>query len=130
MNKDEALHLFFNLFEGIDATDEMTTAFFDIISKTGHEEDIFRMLVLRLKILSDLGINATRHKEFENIGNGLFSMHLAGNGFNIRILYALQSNQQPVFLLTFYERGGKRRTDYSAQIPKALELLKKYKEEH
>lgn len=129
MNKDEILHLFFNLFESIDATDLMTTRLFAIISESGIEREVFRLLVARLSVLKELGIHAVQHKEFENIGRGLFSMHLQGHNFNIRILYSFLSDHRPVLLLTFYERQGKRKTDYSSYIPQALELLKQYKEE-
>lgn len=126
MNKDEILHLFFNLFESIDATDLMTTRLFAIISESGIEREVFRLLAVRLSVLKELGIHAVQHKEFENIGRGLFSMHLQGHNFNIRILYSFLSDQRPVLLLTFYERQGKRKTDYSSYIPQALELLKQY----
>ena len=68
-------------------------------------------------------------KEFENIGQGLFSMHLTGAGFNIRVLFAFLSNNQPVLLHAFEEKQGKRRTDYSSHIPPALLRLSQTKED-
>lgn len=46
-------------------------------------------------------------------------MHLAGRGFNIRILYAFLPNRQPVLLSAFHERAGKTKTDYTTYIPEA-----------
>ena len=90
------------------------------ISRTGYEERFKTVLKKQLYILSLLGINAKDTAEFEFIGNDLYSMHIAGRGFNYRILYFFLPQQQPVLLLGFSERAGKTRTDYSSHIPIAL----------
>lgn len=100
-----------------------------LIAESGVEEAVFRLILLRLHMLQALGVEATRHKEFEPIKSGLYSMHLAGKGFNIRILYSFLPNRKPVLLLAFYEREGKRKTDYTPYIDPALSRLQRFKEE-
>lgn len=101
----------------------------EIIAGSGYEKKLFTLLISRLHQLSALGINAVQLKEFENIGSGLYSLHLAKKEFNIRFLYAFMPNGQPVFLLPFFERAGKRNTDYTPYIEPALSRLVKMKEE-
>ncbi len=84
----------------------------DLISGSGYEKSFKKILMKQLYILSVRGVLATETKEFELIGDGIFSMHLTGKGFNIRALYCFLSNSQPAFLTAFYERGGKKKTDY------------------
>ena len=74
-----------------------------------------------------MGIQATVLREFEPLGGGLYSMHLSGQGYNIRILYGFMPNGQPVLLLAFHERAGKAKTDYSSHIPEAQKRFAEYK---
>lgn len=128
MNKDEVLLYLRNYFASIDVSDELIPELLSLIAETGVEASVFRILLQRLQLLLSLGVTATRHKEFEPIKNGLYSMHLAGKNFNIRILYSFLSNRNPVLLLAFYEREGKRKTDYTPYIAPALARLQQFKE--
>lgn len=101
-----------------------------LMAESGNEGSFFNLLIARLKFLSSLGINATRHKEFELIGSGIYSMHLSGNGFNIRILYGFLPNRKPALLLSFYEREGKRATNYTPYLAPAKQRLTSLKEEY
>ena len=129
MNKEDALRQLLNYLAMIDTHDDFTPELLALIAGSGTEADVFRLLVMRLTMLKALGIHAVMHKEFENIGGGLYSMHLAGKGFNLRILYAFLAKQSPVLMLAFHERAGKRKTDYSGYIPQAAERLRQKKEE-
>lgn len=100
----------------------------DLLANTGAELAFFKLLTLRLAQLTQLGVNAVRLKEFEPLGGGLYSMHLAGKTFNIRILYSFLKNREPVLLLAFYERENKKNTDYTNHIQPALDRLKTKKE--
>ena len=104
--------------------------FLERIAGTGKEKKVFTLLSTRLMVLNAKGIHVVEDKEFENIGNGLYSMHLSGSGFNLRILFAFLPNSQPVLLLAFYERGGKGKTDYSSNIKTALSRLDQMKEDY
>ncbi len=101
----------------------------DIIAATGYEAKFFKLLVARLRYLSVMGIEATKHREFEPICDSLYSMHMSGTEFNIRILYSFLPNGQPVLLLPFFERAGKRKTDYTPYIEPALSRLAEIKED-
>lgn len=101
----------------------------DIIAASGYEKKFFKLLVARLRHLSVMGIEATKHTEFEPLGNGLYSMHMSSTNFNIRILYSFLSNGQPVLLLPFFERAGKKNTDYTPYIKPALSRLAEMKED-
>ena len=78
MNKEDALRQLLNYLAMIDTHDDFTPELLALIAGSGTEADVFRLLVMRLTMLKALGIHAVRHKEFENIGGGLYSMHLAG----------------------------------------------------
>jgi hypothetical protein len=95
----------------------------DIIVGSGYELKFFTLLVVRLKFLYEQGIDAIKHQEFEALGNGLFSMHLSGKGFNVRILYAFLPDRRPALLLGFHERAGKRKTDYTSYLEPAKQRL-------
>lgn len=62
------------------------------------------------------------HEEFEHIGGGIYSMHLPVAALNIRVLYALQG-EDTILLLAFYEREGKKQTDYTRKLPEAKRRL-------
>ena len=109
--------------------DALIPEIMDCLSKSGKEESFLNLLVKRLYQLSALGFRACDLlEEFENLGGGLYSMHLAQKEYNIRILYAFLQNGQPVLLLSFYERAGKKRTDYTPYLPPALDRFKRMKE--
>lgn len=91
----------------------------DFISGSGYEKAFFKQLQKRLYQLSAFNLHAVQLEEFEPLGDGLYSMHLAGKNFNIRILYCFLPNSQPALLLAFYERGNKKKTDYTSHIPTA-----------
>lgn len=130
MNRDEVLRYWMNCFSSIEVSDYLVPELVSLIAESGSESAIFRILIMRITMLQSLTVNAVQHKEFESIGDGLFSMHLAGKGFNIRILYSFLPDRSPVLLLAFYERGGKRKTDYSEYIAPALSRLNKIREEY
>lgn len=108
--------------------DGLITEILDLLAQSGKEAAFLSLLTMRLRQLSVWGIYAAEHEGFENIGGGLFSLHLQRKEFNIRILYAFLPNSQPVLLLAFYERAGKKKTDYTPYISPALSRFKRIKE--
>jgi len=58
------------------------------------------------------------HEEFEHLGGGIYSFHIAIKNKNIRILYTLLGNNI-ILLLAFFERAGKSATDYTRKIEEA-----------
>lgn len=123
MNKESVLKVLLTYLSSISYHLDLPQELLSQITGSGFELKFFSLLVSRLRQLSIQGIQATVLKEFEPLGEGLYSMHLAGKGFNIRILYGFMPNGQPALLHAFYEREGKKKTDYSSHIPVAKSRL-------
>lgn len=87
MNKENVLQLLVKFINGFVYNKELISELTEIISKTGGEKRFFTLMVNKLRLLAELGLDAVQLTEFENIGQGIFSMHLATKLFNIRILY-------------------------------------------
>jgi hypothetical protein len=128
MNKENVLQFLVKFINGFVYNKELISELTEIISKTGGEKRFFTLMVNKLRLLAELGLDAVQLTEFENIGQGIFSMHLATKLFNIRILYGFLPNSEPVLLLAFYERAGKRRTNYSSYIEPARRRLEEEEE--
>lgn len=130
MNKAAVNQYLSELLYNILMHDLFFAEFVNLVAESGYESKIHTLLTARLRLLSTLGILVTKAKEFENIGQGLFSMHLTGKDFNIRILFSFLPNGRPVLLLAFGEKHGKQKTNYSSHIPPALARLNEFKEEY
>lgn len=130
MNKSSVLDNLICLLRGIIFHDTFLSELLNLVAEKGFEKQVFKLLTKQLLLLNSRGVMVTNTKEFENIGSGLFSMHLTGSGFNLRILFAFLPNSQPVLLLAFHERAGKRKTDYSSYLEPALSRLAEKKEEY
>lgn len=128
MDKDSVLNLLVSFLGDICRSSQLISEILDLIAETGCEKTFFKTLVLRLRMLARFGAQATQAKEFESIGDGLFSMHLTGRNYNIRILYSFLQNRKPALLLAFYERAGKRKTDYTPYMEPAKARLQELKE--
>ena len=107
---------------------EILTELFDILQGSGVEAAFFKQLVKLLRILADRGGNATEMPGFEPLDSGIYSMRFEGRDYNIRILYAFMPDRRPVLLHAFYERAGKKATDYTGKISLALTRLRTKKE--
>ena len=129
MNKSSVLDYLIDLLSLMSYHLDLPADLVSMISGSGYEAKFFSLFAARLRQLSAYGIQATVMKEFEPLGDGLYSMHLAGKGFNIRILYGFLSNGQPSLLHAFYERAGKNQTDYSSHIPVASARLAEVRKE-
>lgn len=103
--------------------DELIIELLTLLQGSGNEKAFLAILVKRLRFLIDLGIQATIHEEFEPISEGIYSFHLSGKRYNIRILYGFLSNRRPALLMAFYERAGHKATDYTGKVHIALERL-------
>ena len=131
MNRELFMLRLLHVFDAFHLFPSLITEILDELAKSGKEESFLRVLTKRLYQLSSLGLRACDLlEEFENIGDSLYSMHLAQKEFNIRILYSFLSNGEPVLLLAFYERAGKKHTDYTPYLEPALDRLTKMKEAH
>lgn len=103
----------------------------NLIAGSGYEQSFFKLFVARLRVLSVLGVDAIQQKEFEHLkGNNLYSFHVSSKDFNFRVLYSFLPNGQPVLLLPFFKRDGKRKTDYTPYIDPALSRLAEIREDY
>lgn len=130
MNRRAIIEMLLKAIGHIDVHDRMIEELIGIVVGSGYEEKFFTTFSARLKSLSRYGVDVVKQKEFENIGGGIYSMHIAGHGFNIRILYSILPNGDPSLLLSFYERGGKKKTDYTTYKEPAGERFKERLEVH
>lgn len=130
MNRREIKGKIEDVFSGFDICPRMIAELIELISGTGIEKKVLKLLLIRLKLLSIYGVDAINFKEFERINETVYSMHLSQTGFNIRILYSFMENGKPTLLLCFYERGGKKKTDYSTYLPVAAERFRERMEEY
>ena len=124
MNRQAILRLLFAGLSLFDIHPKLSEEIIKIIVGSGYEAKFFKLLAARLEYLSRYGVDATNHEEFELLRSGVFSVHLSGKGFNIRILYSFLPDGTPSLLTCFHERAGKRRTDYSEYIPLAMSRFK------
>lgn len=126
MNRNEILRALTALLDGVVVHENLIQELLGLVEKSGFEKKFFQLLLVRLKFLHVQGINAIQHQEFEALAHTteeLYSMHLSGKGFNIRILYAFLPDGSPALLLGFSEKSGKRVTAYESHIPVAVERL-------
>lgn len=127
MNRRDVLEQLLDALADISIHSKLLEEMLSICAESGVEAKFVSMLISRLGFLAQSGVLATRHKEFEPIGSGLYSMHIAVRGGNIRILFGFLPDRSPALLLCFHERAGKSRTDYSSYIPVALRRLEECK---
>lgn len=125
MNKEKFTNLLASILHEFFFHFELVGELAAIFKNSGQETSFLKVLLTRLKILSDMGIDAVQCAEFERLkkSDGLYSMHLSAGTYNIRILYAFLSDGRPVLLSAFYERDDSRETDYTREIPKAQRRL-------
>lgn len=122
MNKEEALNQLAELLSGFTIHHKACAEILSYIQGSGAETSVFSVLAQRLTFLKDQKHQATKHKEFELLKGGIYSMHIATSSINLRILYAFR-NSDIVLLCAFFEREGKKRTDYTSRIPEAQARL-------
>ena len=130
MNRQAIFRQLLDALAAIDIHPKLIEEIIKIIVGSGCEQKFLTLLLARLNYLSLCGLDAVKHEEFELLGSGVFSMHLSGRGFNIRILYSFLPDGSPSLLTCFYERAGKKQTDYTGQIELAKSRYKERLEAH
>lgn len=131
MNRDRAIQQLLAALGSVLVFDECIKELLSIVAGSGVESRLFKMLVSRLKLLSEYGISViNHHSEFEALGDHLFSMHLDVGDKNVRILYSFLPDNREVLLLAFHERAGKRITSYSRYMPIAKQRFQTELEEN
>jgi hypothetical protein len=95
--------------------------FAELIKKDlkGKEAAFFRLLRVQLGYIVEFRHDINRvdsHERLKHSGTSLYSIHLRQSQFNIRLIIAFAPDNTPALLTTFFERSGKRKTDYSERI--------------
>ena len=83
----------------------------------GKEEIFFKGFTTQLNNIRTFGylVHRTDDNEILKGGDGHFySIHLQHKQFNIRFIIYIDKDNVPYFLCCFYEREGKRKTDYTS----------------
>ena len=83
---------------------------------TGNEKEIFSLLIKQLDFIKVLGKEVYKADSNEIIKyqeRNYYSLHLSAKNFNFRLLMTFDDENNPIFLAAFYERSGKRVSDYS-----------------
>ena len=104
---------------------------------SGKADVFLAVLTTQLKHLADLGPLITKIDDHEKLKYNtlidIYSIHLKRSQFNIRLLVSFDKMSNACLLTVFYERSGKKATDYSAKIRIAnerfMELQRKIKDE-
>lgn len=122
MNKKEALKVLMEelegyLVEGFRFHKYFIEEFKVLLAKaSGHEKEIFILLVKQLNFVAVLGRQVHKSDGNEIIKyqrKTYYSLHLCGKNFNIRLLMTFDEKGNPLFLAAFYERAGKQATNYT-----------------
>lgn len=99
----------------------------------GKEERFFKILITQLKNIKDFGVMVHTVDDNEIIHGGdghFYSIHFQQSQFNVRFLIYIFDDGTAYFLSAFYERSGKKATDYTRHIPSLEQRLKDLKEEN
>lgn len=83
---------------------------------SGNEREIFNLLIKQLNFVKALGERVDQVDSNEIIKyqeRNYYSLHLRGRNFNLRLLITFDEESIPIFLAAFYERSGKRASDYT-----------------
>ena len=87
---------------------------------SGNEKEIFALLVKQLNFVKELKnqvYTADGNEIIRYLDREYYSLHLSGKNFNLRLLMTFDEENTPIFLAAFYERSGKRASDYTQWKP-------------
>mgnify|MGYP000918045015 FL=1 len=94
---------------------------------------VFEAQFENLKKYGATAVNVFSNDKFEDLkykkAENICSMHIDTSEVNYRILYSCLEDGT-VLLHGFFEKAGKRKTDYTDAIPKAQKRLAEWKESH
>lgn len=103
-----------------------------LLNNAGIKKEFLAKFKKNLSVLSEYSTKAhlLSSNQFERLkkDDNLFSMHIKGKTFNIRIIYSFLSDNT-ILLHGFYERSGKRSTDYFKAIDIAKQRLDEFEKE-
>jgi len=99
---------------------------------SGKADSFLQVLITQLKLLSDLGsriITVDDHEKLKYSDHDIYSIHLKRNQFNIRLLVIFDKMSNPYLLTVFFERSGKKASDYTDKTRIAYQRYVELQEE-
>lgn len=134
MNTKEALTLLIGELSGFRMHERFIKELSALLKKElkGKEKRFFNILTTQLKNISNFGVMVHTVDDNEIIHGGdghFYSIHFKQSQFNVRFLVYIFDDGTAYFLSAFYERSGKRATDYTNHIPALEQRLKDLKED-
>ena len=121
MNTKDALKQLSDLFDNYDFIfrnkflEELHALLFSELK--GKESKFFKCLTNQLKYVHDFGVLVHKtdgHEQIKGFDGHYYSIHIERKEFNIRFLVHISDTGTSHFLCAFYERAGKRHTDYTS----------------
>lgn len=97
----------------------------------GKEKQFFKLFAVQLKNLCTFGIMAHTvddNEKLKGFDGHYYSIHLQQKQFNIRMLVHISDNNTISLLSVFYERTGKKSTDYTQYTDLLTERLAQMEE--
>jgi hypothetical protein len=119
MNKFEKAALLKAAFELVEYLPIVLTQIYKLVIGSGNEERIINSLHRKILKINEEGVNAINvFQYFELLGdtNGLYSLKLKGNGFNLRFI-CIRDKDCWVFLHCFSEKNDSDIDSYVKNIP-------------
>lgn len=122
MNKRDALALLAkNLQEYLQQGFRFHPAFMEEFKEllhgaSGHEKEVFLLLIKQMNFVRELRsqvYNADGNEIIKYLERDYYSLHLSAKNFNLRLLMTFGESGDPIFLAAFFERAGKRASDYT-----------------
>ena len=119
MNTKDILETLTKLFSGFILHEQFIKEVNALLKKElkGKEKEFFNCLATQLTNINDFGplVYTTDNNEILKGADGhYYSIHLEKKQFNIRFIINIQDDGTPYFLCAFFEKTGKRISDYSA----------------
>lgn len=103
----------------------------ELFKSRGNDVKLLTVFTTRLGQLKELGVSAVKlgRKSFEILKqtNGIYSMHIDTAEVNYRVLYSF-TRENSILLHGFFEKAGKKATDYKTAIPIAQHRRKEWEE--
>lgn len=117
MNTKDILEIMEKLFSGFLFHPKFIGEMHSLLKKelSGKEGQFFKMLGTQLSNIRNFGPmihTIDNNEKLKGLTRTYYSIHLQNNQFNVRLIIYFHNNN-PLFLCAFYERKGKRYTDYS-----------------
>ncbi len=101
-----------------------------LVKKISFQQVFFNQLITAFNNLREYKHNIYKVDSHERLtGSPFYSIHLHCRNYNLRFLLSFNKNAEPIFLVAFYERSGKRKTGYASYLPDAQNRLDQFEKE-